>query len=225
MNCIIIVCFGDEEGRLFFAPMAKTRLRKLGKRRPERGEVCRDGFTFACWLQLPTHAASSAPTNCTFLGSDTSKRTNVFPPQAWNFLSGVGKVAYWEPTCPLPRSFVGPHSSVSRWKKHKEKQIMGLSSSLVTLVTSPGSLSYLPPSLCWAGVFSPSRDTIRGALSTSSNTTDTLISSTKTVRVLQRYHCPLISQRSWLAIPAMGISEPHSRWINLDYVWVSLLVM
>lgn len=194
----------------FLSSHGKDRIQEIGKEEAGRGEVCWDGFTFVCWLQLPMHTAPSARTNCKFLGSDTSKRTNAFPPQAWNFMSSVGKAACWEPTCPLPGSFVGPHSSVSRWKKHKEKQIMGLSSPLVMLVTSPGSLSYLPPSLCWAGVFSPLRDTIRGALGTSSNTMDTLISSTKTVHVLQRHHCPLISQHSWLAIPAMGVLEPHS---------------
>lgn len=40
-------------------------------------------------------------TECAFLGSATSKSTNMPPPQAWNFLSSVGKVAYSEPTCPL----------------------------------------------------------------------------------------------------------------------------
>lgn len=35
---------------------------------------------------------------------------------------------------------------------------------------------------------------------------------------LQRHDCPLVSQCSWLVITVMGISEPRSWSVNLDYV-------
>lgn len=53
----------------FFSPMAKTRFRKLGKRRPESSEGLHWWFSmFVCWLQLPTHSASSAPNQMCFPG-------------------------------------------------------------------------------------------------------------------------------------------------------------